>query len=255
MRRNDLDICAYILRIAKQGGKKTHLVYQAIARARVRDMVDRRFSRATLSKCAEVIERITSHILSRLRILLPYVLHILTFVRHTPMRVRKIFTRHQTRERAGMLDFKEYKKTYRTRIEKRDRRKRSRLKALKDTKYIIPVLLSVTSFFVFSNILLPQFFFKPNVGITSIQYDIEYSEYECHQVFTGHIANTGKANAYDVEVFVMWGEMGGGSHTDSTYLGKIPPGGVHHFNIEFNVPDAILILYYTRWVDFASRPS
>lgn len=29
MRRNDLDICADILRVARRGAKKTHLVYRA----------------------------------------------------------------------------------------------------------------------------------------------------------------------------------------------------------------------------------
>ena len=29
MRRNDLDICADILKVAKAGAKKTHIVYQA----------------------------------------------------------------------------------------------------------------------------------------------------------------------------------------------------------------------------------
>ena len=29
MRRNELDICADILRIARKGGRKTHLVYRA----------------------------------------------------------------------------------------------------------------------------------------------------------------------------------------------------------------------------------
>jgi len=29
MRRNDLDICADILKVAKEGAKKTHIVYQA----------------------------------------------------------------------------------------------------------------------------------------------------------------------------------------------------------------------------------
>lgn len=209
-----------------------------------------------LFKCAEVIERYTFHSLSRARHILSRARRIQSCVRHALLRVRNIIARLHARDKEKMkLDFDDYKRTYRSLTQKRYRRKRVRSKVFIDKKYLIPVFLSIIAFIAFGNILLSKLFFKPNVVITSIQYDIKYFEYGCHQVFTGYVDNIGKANAYDVEVFVTWVEMGGGAHTDSVYLGTIPPRGVHDFRIVFSVPDVILISYHTQRVTFSSMPS
>jgi len=215
-----------------------------------------KIARMITDMSVKVIDTITSltllyipQILSRMRLSLSY-------LRNIPMLARKFYSRLYARDREkSKLSFGAYKKSYQTQMECTGRRASSFYNIFTNKKHIILTMFLVMSFFVTRDFLISNLFFKPKVKITTIDYNIEYYEYGCHQVFTGYIKNVGKANAYNVEVFVTWAETSGSAYTDSVYLGTIPPKGVQPFKIEFDVPDVLLITHCTRWVDFSSRQS
>jgi hypothetical protein len=215
-----------------------------------------KIARMITYKCTKVIERITSLILSHLPQILSQMRLSLSYLRYIPMLARKFYARlYAGKKEKSKLNFGAYKRSHQTQIENIDRSAISFSKIFTNKKHIILTMFLVVSFFVSRDFLLSNLFFKPRVKITTIDYGIEYYEYGCHQVFTGYIKNVGKANAYNVEVFVTWAEIGGSAHTDSVYLGTIPPEGVQPFSIEFKIPDVIQITHCTRWVDFSSRKS
>jgi hypothetical protein len=215
-----------------------------------------KIARMITDKSLKVIDTITSLILLYLPKILSRMRHSLSYLRNTPMMARKFYSRLYSGEKEkSKLSFGAYKRSYQTQIESIDRGASSFYKIFTNKKYIILTMFFVMSLFFSRDFIISNLFFKPKVKITTIDYNIEYYEFGCHQVFTGYIKNFGKADAYDVEVYVTWAEIGGRAYTDSVYLGTISPEDVQSFSIEFNVPDVLQITHCTQSVTYSSRKS
>lgn len=216
----------------------------------------KKIARIITYKSMKITERITSliplhlpQILSQIRLNRPYLLSASELA-------RKFYAFLHAREKEKpKLSFNAYKRSHQTQIEKIDRRASGFSKIFTNKKHMILTMFLVISFFVSRDFLISNLFYKPKMKITTIDYNIEYYEYGCHQIFTGCIKNVGKANAYNVEVFVEWIEINGSAYTDSVYIGTIPPKDIQPFKIVFDVPDVLLITHCTKWTDFSSRPN